>query len=439
MVSPSDATRAGAHDPSRSAAARARGRRRRRLAVTCSTLALLLVGGGYTAAAGLTPLPELRAALTVDAGTEVAADTSIPETVVAGQALPTAIGWADGDEVWANDDEPRQIASITKLVTALVGLSAAPVEPGSDGPLYTVTQQDAAVREEVLAVDGVVADTPIGLQLTTRQLLELMLLPSANNYAIAYAHSIFGDDAGFADAASAWAERQGLASVRVVEPSGLSPENVSTASDLVRLARMALADPLVSEIVAERSAEIPGIGTIESTNPLLGIPGVVGLKTGTTFSAGYNLLAAQRDAGDGDREPIAIVAVLGRDSSAARAEDAQEALGSAAGALQSVAMVGEGEELGAITTWSGERVGLLASTGVQTGLLPGEAARRTVELGPVGAGPAGSPAGEVRIGAPRGIDPVPIVTSAAIREPGLWWRLSHPAIVFGWEEPAVAG
>ena len=121
------------------------------------------------------------------------------------------------DRVWANDDSPRRIASITKLVTVLVGLEAKPVEPGTDGPVYTVSEADAALVDEVLTQDGTFAPAPVGLELTTRQLLDLILVPSANNYAIAYSRWVFGSDEAFLAAANDWLSRNGLDSVRIFE------------------------------------------------------------------------------------------------------------------------------------------------------------------------------------------------------------------------------
>ena len=404
-------------------------RRRRRLAATTLVALLLLAGGGYVAAVAATPLPELNATLEVDAEVRIDADPAGAVAAVAGQARPTALGWAEGEEVWANSEEVLEIASITKLVTVLVGLSAAPIDPAND-PGYEVTAADAKSRDEMLAVAGLVEDTPIGLRLPSRQLLELILLPSANNYAISYARSIFGDDAAFAQAAAAWAQANGLTSLRVVEPTGISPENVSNPSDLIRLARLALADPLIAEIVAQSSADIPGIGVIESTNPLLGLDGVVGLKTGTTYRAGYNLLAARHDP-VGERWLTAITVVLAREGSAQRADDAWAVLEAALVTDQAVAVVAEGGRIGSVTTWTGEEVALVTTAGADAVIIPGESVVRSNALGEVGAGSAGTAVGPGLVTGPTEVAPIPVVTAAPIEEPDLWWRLTHPGEVFG--------
>nr|WP_279549610.1 hypothetical protein [Leucobacter weissii] len=418
--------------------------RRRRTTALVLLLTLLLAGGGYATAAAVAPLPELRAELDAEPERRIAADDASVESAIGAQSGPAAVGWAHEDatranadevgtgtdEVWANSDETREMASITKLVTALVGLDAAPVAPDEDGPSYTVSAADAQIREDVLRFDGVVADTPIGAQLTTRQLLELVLLPSANNYAISYARWVFGDDAAFAEAAAEWIEAQGFSGMRVVEPSGLAAENAATPGDLVRLARLVLADPLLAEIVAERRAEIPGIGTIENTNPLLGEKGVVGVKTGTTASAGYNLLAARRTA-KGGRELTAIAVVLGRADDEARASDARALLRESVRSVERLTAVEEDDRLGTVRTWEGDEVGLLADADAELVLAPGEEALLRVAVEPPGAGPAGAAAGEISFEAPGAPAPVGIRTDSEIVEPDLWWRLTNPAILFG--------
>ena len=403
--------------------------RRRRIAVAAA--ALIVVVGGYTGLIALTPLPELHGSLAVEAEVQIDADEAPAQGAVDAQALPTAVGWADDEQVWANDDSPRRIASITKLVTVLVGLEAKPVEPGTDGPVYTVSEADAALVDEVLAQDGTFAPAPVGLELTTRQLLDLILVPSANNYAIAYSRWVFGSDEAFLAAANDWLSRNGLESVRIFEASGLSDDNVATAADVLRLSRLALANPLVAEIVSQSRIEIPELGEITTTNRLLGEPGVIGVKTGTTFPSGYSLAAAQRETLTG-RELVAIAVTLDRDDGEARAADTRAALAAMAASGQTVQLVEEGEPIGSVTTWTGAEIGLIAKTGAETVLVPGEAARRTAELAAIPTGGAGRQAGTVRIAAPGGDQEVPVVTAAAILEPDLWWRLTHPGIVLGW-------
>lgn len=423
--------------------------------------ALLLGAGGYTVAVAVTPLPEpqVSAADPAEWDTAAAAATDLAATraqeAVAAQGGPAAAGWldtaeasvadrspfAEGDAltVWANDDTPRPIASITKLVTALVGLQHAPLLEGHEGPVYTWTAADVARQSEYLAQDGVAFPIPIGTEVTMRQMLTLMLLPSANDFAAAYAGFAIGDEADFTASVASWAESNGLESLTLVEPTGMDEANVASAADVVRIGRLALGNPIIAELTRTPSAELPwGIGEVENTNPLLTqLPGVVGLKTGRSSVAGFNLVTAQETTASG-RPVVKFTAVLGRDSAAERARQSSALLTAMDGAPQPLQLVHPQELVGTATTVDGQTVELVADGSADTVLLPGEAAEREIEFGDVTFGPAGQAAGTIRATAPTGEAEVAVVTATAVVEPDLWWRWTHPALVFGWADPPAA-
>lgn len=404
--------------------------RRRRIAV--GTVALLALLGAYCAIVAAAPLPELKATLEpgTEAQTEFTADPALAQAAVDAQSLPSATGWLHDEQVWSNDEGSYRIASMTKLITVLVGLEAAPVEAGTDGPTYTLTEADAALVDEVLAQDGTFAPAPVGLELTTRQILDLILVPSANNYAISYGRWIFGSDEAFLAAASDWLARNGLESVHIEEASGLSDNNVATPADIVRLARIALANPLVAEIVAQSRIEIPELGEITTTNRLLGDPGVIGLKTGTTFPNGYSLVAAQHET-FGERGLVAIAVTMDRPDSDARAADTRAVLAAMATTGQQAQLAEQGARIGTITTWTGAEVPLLVAGDLSTVIVPPEQATRSIKLDTITAGPKGAKAGEIVASLPTGDETVEIETGAAIAEPGFAWRFSHPRELFG--------
>lgn len=405
--------------------------RRRRIAA--GTVALLALLGTYCAIVAAAPLPALKTSLEqgIEASTEFAADPALTQAAVDAQALPSAAGWLHDEQVWSNDEAPHRMASMTKLVTVLVGLEAAPVEAGTDGPSYTLTGSDESLVGEVLAKDGTFAPAPVGLTLTTRQIIDLILVPSANNYAISYARWIFGSDEAFATAASDWIARNGLTSMHIEEASGLSDNNVATTADVVRLARIALANPLVAEVVSQSRIEIPELGEITTTNRLLGDPGVIGLKTGTTFPDGYSLVAAKHEA-FGERDLVAIAVTMDRPDSNTRAADTRAVLDAMATTGQPVQLSAKGARIGTAVTWTGAKVPLLSAGDLATVIVPPETASRSIELGKVVAGAKGTKAGEIRATLPTGEQTVEIVTGAKIEEPGFGWRFTHPGELLGW-------
>ncbi len=415
-------------------------RRRGRRIAAGTILAVALAGGGYTAAVALTPLPDPQSVAVDpaewDAAAATAAETAAQsaQAAVDAQSGVAAVGWLEGEQVWSNSAEPQPLASITKLVTVLVGLERAPLEPGADGPVHVWSAEDAARQRAYIADDGVAFPIPVGTEVTTRQMLTLALLPSANDFAASFAALTIGDDAAYSAAVAEWAGRHGLESLSLTEPTGMDEANVATAADVVRIGRLALAHPTIAEFTRTASAELPwGIGTVENTNPLLTqLPGVVGLKTGRSSSAGFNLAVAQEADASG-RPVVKITAVLGRSSGAERARDSSALLTAMNGAAHPLQLVHPQELLGTATTVDGLSIELVAEGSAETVLLPGEEAGRTLELDAVQPGPAGQRVGTLRVSAATGDTEIPVVTAERFEEPDLWWRFTHPVTVFGWD------
>lgn len=405
---------------------------RRRRTVFILVLLLVLGGGGYVTAVALAPLPELQSTLTVEAQTQLEADTTGAAEAATAQSLPTALAWADGEQIWANDDGSYPLASLTKLVTVLVCLEAEPLEPGADGPVHVWSAADRQQQLEYQARLGIIYPIPIGTEVTTRQLLLMSLLPSANDFAAAYANSVFGSNDEFVAAVDDWRKRHDLESLRIFEPSGMDERNVANAADMVRIARLALADPTIAEFTSMESADMPwGIGRVENSNPLLGaMEGIVGLKTGSLSVVGFNLVAAQRGEAS-EREYTSIAVTLARPTRGDRVDSTRDVLNAMSKLPQELTVVEEGEVVGSVTTWQGQQIDLVAAGGAVSLLLPGETVSRTVKLHRLAAAPSKSPAGEITVTAPTEIEPVSIVTTAAIIEPDLWWRITHPGELLG--------
>ncbi len=183
--------------------------------------------------------------------------------------------------------KPRRrvpIASITKLMTALVTLERAKLDD-----VVSVDARAAAVGESSVNLRA-------GERVTVRDLLEAALIQSANDAAYALAvHVGRGSVTRFVALMNAEARRLGLTDTHFVRPDGLdAPGHVSSARDVTLLARTAMREPAVRAIVARRTAVAAG-RTLYTWNDLLGrFPGVIGVKTGHTSSAGWNEVAAVR-------------------------------------------------------------------------------------------------------------------------------------------------
>jgi D-alanyl-D-alanine carboxypeptidase (penicillin-binding protein 5/6) len=190
-------------------------------------------------------------------------------------------------EVLASRDvhERVPVASLTKLMTVLLTL-----EYAKPTDVVTVSPAAAAVGESS-------ADLRAGERLTVRELLEAALIQSANDAADALASYVgHGSEQRFVAMMNAKARKLGLRDSHFVRPDGLdAPGHVSSAHDVTLLARMLMHRPLVRQIVRMRTATIAGGEVLHTWNDLLGsYPGLSGVKTGHTSSAGWNEVAAAR-------------------------------------------------------------------------------------------------------------------------------------------------
>lgn len=216
-----------------------------------------------------------------------------------------AIAFGDEDPV-VSSSAALPMASVSKVITALLVLEERPLAPGEVGGDYWFTQKWQDEYEQYIARGESALKVPVDGMLSQRQLLQGMLIGSACNYADILVESVWGDHAAFAAAADDFLADHGIDGIAMVEPTGIDPRNTATPGALVGVGQLALDNPVISEIVAKRSVDIPGAGHVESTNDLLADSGVVGIKTGTL--EGSNLLSAKDISVNG--ETIRVFAVV---------------------------------------------------------------------------------------------------------------------------------
>ncbi len=185
-----------------------------------------------------------------------------------------------------NSHQPRLIASITKLMTALVA-----VEQAED------LDQAVTVKGEWLGSEGSSIYLKAGEEITLRGLLYGLLLQSGNDAAMAIACHTAGSEEAFVSLMNRKAAELGMADSSFANPSGLNDDgHYSTAYDMALAARACLKNETVAEICATRSITV-GTRTFVNHNKLLSLyDGCVGMKTGFTEKAGRTLVsAAARD------------------------------------------------------------------------------------------------------------------------------------------------
>jgi D-alanyl-D-alanine carboxypeptidase (penicillin-binding protein 5/6) len=214
----------------------------------------------------------------------------------AGEALPSTVWPAHGQAAFVETGRPEvqagpsqhaaPIASVAKVMTAFLVLRDHPLPPGQDGPTITLTDADAADTDRRRGQQESVVSIAAGEQLTERQALQALLLPSANNIAAVLARWEAGSAERFVARMNATARSLGMAHTRYTDPSGYDDATVSTAADQLRIVDRAMRLPAFASIVATPSATLPVAGTVHNTNTLLGHDGFVGVKTGSDDAAG---------------------------------------------------------------------------------------------------------------------------------------------------------
>lgn len=194
-------------------------------------------------------------------------------------------------------DEVRAMASCTKIMTALVA-----IHHGTLSQMITVGADAAALVNP----DNSYMGLSKGEQLTLGDLLYGLLLPSANDAAVAIADGVGGTQAQFVAMMNQEAQQLGLTHTHFANPHGLdAPNHHTTARELTTLAAVALRDPIIARIAATPHYAIAQTAThkafnLYNYNSLLPggrapYPGAVGLKPGNTGDAGWcEAFAARR-------------------------------------------------------------------------------------------------------------------------------------------------
>ncbi|HKQ86785.1 MAG TPA: serine hydrolase, partial [Candidatus Acidoferrales bacterium] len=213
-----------------------------------------------------------------------------------------------------HSNEQRSIASLTKLMTAVVFLA--------DDP--DMTRVVEVTRPDV--TNASVTHLRAGDQLQLGELLHLMLIASDNGAARVLARTSDGSTPAFVDRMNNMAQILGLANTHYEDPTGLDPDDVSTAYDISHLIAFAASDDTIGPIIRTETYDVhtaARVIPIHSTNKLLGTGvDVRGGKTGFISKAGY-CLATLLQIPQGNQ--IAVV-VLGAGSSSMRFWDTRRLL-----------------------------------------------------------------------------------------------------------------
>nr|MBS1900588.1 D-alanyl-D-alanine carboxypeptidase [Actinomycetota bacterium] len=424
------ATGADAPTPARALLDDAPRRSLARPAVLLPLAGVLAVAVAYGATTALWPLNAVKPVTTAVAFQPVPAAAAATAWPASGSAAVSVQGF--GTLTSAEQQVP--MASITKLVTVLVALEKLPLKPGEQGPSFAFTQADSDDYWDYLRQDQSALDVPVDGSLTQYQLFEGILLGSANNYADRLAREVWGSDEGYAAAANQWLSQHDLGEIHVVTPSGFDFGNVATPRALITLGEIAEKNPVIAEIVKQKSVELPGAGVVKNTNGLIDDAGIVGIKTGTIGDGAdtrYNLLSAKDVTDDGATVRI-FVAALGQDTDQGRVDASRALYADAEAALKNQPQtVSQGAVLGTVDTAWGESSQVVAAEDGRVALWNGAAASATTKFSLGDTWKAGEKAGTLALKGPLDSTTVPLELRTELKGPSLWWRLTHPLELFG--------
>jgi D-alanyl-D-alanine carboxypeptidase len=228
-------------------------------------------------------------------------------------AIPNAHAFvvvdADSGKILAgnHETERRQIASLTKMMTAVLAM-----EKIDD------LEEPIEISEEEVYIEGTKIGCPrsgycvsprlkVGEKISARNLLQAMLINSANDAAAALGKHISGSQEEFANLMNQKAQRMGLTDTHFCTPSGLEPDGresecYSSAADIARIAAYSMRYDLIWDLFCSpNNSEIKSCDgqishTLLNTDIALNdIPNVMGAKTGFTPAAGYSLLLGVSD------------------------------------------------------------------------------------------------------------------------------------------------
>jgi D-alanyl-D-alanine carboxypeptidase (penicillin-binding protein 5/6) len=349
-----------------------------------------------------------------------------PATGEAAVAVPQL-----GVTVQSGPEAAVPIASLTKIMTAYLTLRDHPLAPDAQGPMLTMTaadQVDASADEDAGATNVPVQP---GEALSERQLLNGLLVHSANNLADVLATWDAGSLPAFVAKMNAAAAALGMAHTHYADVSGLDPGTAGTAGDELLVTRAAMAIPTFAAVVAQPSVTLPVAGVLDNYVSAVGTDGIVGVKSGfTQLAMGCLVLAGERTVGG--HQVLVLAAVTGQPGAkpldTANTVD-EHLLDAVASGLREVRVSAAGVRVGSVTLpWAQKRVPVVATQPISLLAWPGQQPQLTFSRGQVRAGmPARTKVGilSASIGRERVTVPVQVTTSLVGPSPS--WRLKRPA------------
>ncbi|HET9059081.1 MAG TPA: serine hydrolase, partial [Acidimicrobiales bacterium] len=332
-----------------------------------------------------------------------------------------------------NTEEVRPLASVTKLITALVLLKHHPLALGQQGPTFTITAAEAATYAPDVAQNQSVVRVVAGEQLTELQGLEAMLIPSADNVARFMAVWDAGSLSAFIADMNSEAASLGLRHTHLTDPSGLDAGSVGTASDMLRLAEAVMSQPVLRRIVAMPQVTLPVAGTVYNYDSVLGHDGIIGIKTGSTVPAGGNFVFAATRHWHGRALTIigAVLGAAGAQPLASALSTSEQLSAAALSDITQAPVLGPGKTMVRVSTAWGSTTSAKTAGSASFTAVPGTKVQvRFQRLAPLSQGDfsswyPGERVGVLHLSAGLQSASVPVIATGRLSGAPLSWRLSR--------------
>jgi serine-type D-Ala-D-Ala carboxypeptidase (penicillin-binding protein 5/6) len=343
-----------------------------------------------------------------------------------GQEAFGAVGY--GLLATSGTQKAAPIASIAKLVTALAVLQKYPLQVGQQGPELTMGPSDINLYNQYVAEEGSVVPVNDGEQISEYQMLQAMMLPSANNIADSLANWAFGSQASYLIYANNLVKSWGLTQTHLADASGFSPQSESSAQNLITLGEKTLDNPVLASIVGQSQATLPVAGTVYNVDWLLGTDGVVGIKTGNTDQAGGCFLFAANQTVAGQQIEV-IGAILGAPTTNTpnqAIDDSQPMIQATDNNFQAAQIAKAGQVFGTYKAPWGASSKVTASQNLTTLAWIANNPKVSVNLSKLSSPTtAGETVGAVNVDLGQTTKSVPILLQQKIPAPSLFWRIFH--------------
>ena len=330
----------------------------------------------------------------------------------------------------SGNEQAIPAASVTKVMTVLVILADKPLKTGEPGPSVMLSDADVQSYQADLAAGQSAAKVEAGETLSELQLLQGMLIPSANNYAETAARWDAGSLGAFVSRMNDRAARMKLTHTRFADASGASPASTSTPSDLTVVGMAAMRDPVFAAIVATPQVDLPVAGTVYNVNGVLGQSGIVGIKTGSGLNTGANFLFAAKATVDG-HEIVIYGCLMGQPSLAAAFAGAQRLIGAMSPVLHVRRILSRNESVATYTMPWGAETDLVSADDVDVVEWPGLVVRQRLDAKAIVIDkplPSSTVEGTEHVVLGDYVLDIPLVTADPLYPPGRLWRLTRVSL-----------